>query len=429
MVIAAGAAASDWPQWRGPNREDISPERSGWPGGWPPKRLWDRNVGAGCTSPILAGGRLYVLGWTGQGRAAGADTLYCLDARTGRQLWTQSCPAPYHARLATGDEGAYGGPSSTPTLDPATGHLYTLSLDGDLRCWDTARDGRPVWGKNLYDEFKVGQRPDAGRGRRDYGFPSSPLIRGDSLVVEVGAPGRAAAKPGGTVVAFDRKTGTRRWVSEYDRPAGHSGGPVLMQVAGRDCLVTLALGHLVVMRADPGHEGRTLAAVKWQTDFANNIPTPAVSGPRIVVSSAYNVSRTALLEVTPAGVREVWHTKDHSKVSSPVIYKGRVFLADGDLKCLDLATGRTMWRGPNVGHGSCLVTAGDERLLVFGQGRLLLFEALPAGGRATELSRVEKVVPSTCYPHVALSGGLIACKDRQGNLVCFSVRGPADLLP
>lgn len=72
------------------------------------------------------------------------------------------------------------------------------------------------------------------------------------------------------------------------------------------------------------------------------------------------------------------------------------------------------------------MTAGDERLLVFGQGRLLLFEGLAADGGGAELARVEKVVPGTGYPHVALSDGLVACKDRDGNLVCFSVRGSAD---
>ena len=55
-------AAADWPQWLGPSSDGVSTENSGWPKGWPPERLWGRNVGAGCTSPIMAGGR------TGLGR-------------------------------------------------------------------------------------------------------------------------------------------------------------------------------------------------------------------------------------------------------------------------------------------------------------------------------------------------------------------------
>ncbi|KPK45415.1 MAG: hypothetical protein AMK72_11090, partial [Planctomycetes bacterium SM23_25] len=138
IASAAGlsrqARGEDWPQWRGVNRDDVSPESSGYPGGWPPKRLWSRNVGRGCTSPILAGGRLYVMGWAGSGGRGrgrggpGTDTIYCFDAPTGSELWKQPYSCPYQGRLKTGDEGAYGGPSATPTLDRRTGYLYTLSI-------------------------------------------------------------------------------------------------------------------------------------------------------------------------------------------------------------------------------------------------------------------------------------------------------------
>ncbi|MFN3981477.1 MAG: carbohydrate ABC transporter permease, partial [Caldilinea sp.] len=73
---------------------------------------------------------LYVLGWSD-----GNDHLFCLDAGTGKEVWRQSYPAPQYGRFAEGDKGVYSGPSSTPELDPQTGLLYTLSCDGELRCW------------------------------------------------------------------------------------------------------------------------------------------------------------------------------------------------------------------------------------------------------------------------------------------------------
>ncbi len=418
LAIAASVEAADWPQWRGPDHTDVTPESSGWPDGWPPRELWRASVGKGCTSPIIADGKLYTMGWHGSGgrRAkTGTDTVYCFDAATGRELWKQSYPCRYQSRLRTGDTGAYGGPSATPTFDADTGWLYTVSIDGDLKCWDAAAGGKPVWSVNFFDRYTIRQRPDVGKGRRDYGFPGSPLVWGDLVIVEVGAAE-------GTIVAFDKQTGAERWRSEYNRPAGHSGGPVPCQIAGRDCLVSLALQNVVVMRADKGHEGRTLAAWKWQTDFANNIPTPAVAGTRIVVTSDYNVSRTACFEITARGVQERWQTREHSKVSSPVIHKGQVFIADKSLKCLDLATGETRWKGGSFGHGSCLVTAADEKLLAFGNGRLVLVDASPSVREYRELGRAEKLVGGTCYPHVALSDGIVACKDRSGDLVCLSVR-------
>ena len=408
VALASTALAADWPQWRGPSRDDITPESSG----WPPKKLWSRNVGRGCTSPILVGGKLYVMGWAPGGPRGGTDTLYCFDARSGRDLWKQSYPCPRYGRAAVGDQDEYGGPTSTPTLDAATGLLFSLSTDGDLRGWDTHRQGSLVWVKNLYDDYKAGQRPETGGGRRDYGYTTSPLVRDGLLLVEVGAAE-------GTVMAFDKRTGQRRWVSEYQGPAGHTGGLVPMRAAGNDCLAVLTLHHLVIMRLDPGHEGKTLATAKWETEFACNVSTPAAAGDRILVTSGYNHKVATLLEVSPKGLRERWSSPRHALASSPVVYCDRLYIINDALQCLDLASGQFRWRVGSFGHGSCLASA-DGKLIVFGAGRLVLFDAM--ADRPRELGRLDGVVPGTCYPHVVLADGILVCKDKDGNVVCFSVR-------
>lgn len=56
------ATGVDWPHWRGPTRDAISSESSGWPQNWPPKRLWSRTVGRGAASLVMVVGRLYVMG-------------------------------------------------------------------------------------------------------------------------------------------------------------------------------------------------------------------------------------------------------------------------------------------------------------------------------------------------------------------------------
>ncbi len=419
----AEALGADWPQWLGPDHTGVTPEASGYPSGWPPARLWGKNVGKGCTSPIMAAGRLYVMGWHGKGRGnpVGTDSILCLDARTGAEFWRRTYPCRYQSRIRTGDTDGYGGPSSTPTFDPETGYLYTLSIDGHLCCWDTRRRGTPVWGMNFHDAYKIPQRPDVGQGARDYGHPGSPLLVGGRVIVEVG-------DDGGTVMAFDKKTGRRVWTSQATEPGGHSGGPTPFVVEGVPCLANLALRKVIVMRIDKGHEGRTVAEFPWTTDFANNIPTPAACKNQLVITSDYNVSRMALLEVSlNGGIRQRWRLRDHSKVCSPVIHNGRIFTVDGTLKCLDLATGRRIWSGGQFGHGSVLVTAGDDRAIAFGRGRFALFDAMAPNCR--ELGRVENLFRATCYPHVAIAGGIIAVKDMDGNLMCFDTRkrpaGPA----
>lgn len=418
LSAAGPAGGADWPQWRGPGHSGVTPESSGFPAGWPPRPLWGANVGAGCTSPVLAGGRLYVMGWRGRGKGnpLGADTVRCFDARTGELLWKQTYPCRYQGRFRVGDTGSYGGPSSTPTFDSAGGRLYTLSVDGDLRCWDAARGGREVWGLNLYEKYQVRRRPIAGKGRRDYGYTGSPLVRGDVVIVAVGGDE-------GTLMAFDKATGGRRWVSALKGPAGHTAGPVPLSVRGVECIATLTLTKLVVMRADAGREGTTLAGYPWRTDYSCNLATPAAADGKLVLTSSYNQSGTALVEIAAEGVRRRWTSRHHALLSSPVVHKGRVYFVHGRLYCLELATGKLRWRGGDFGHGSCLAT-GDDKLIVFGKGRLAVVDAL--AGEYRELARAEKVVPGTCYPHVALAGGVLCCKDRAGNLVCFSVGQPRE---
>jgi outer membrane protein assembly factor BamB len=366
----------------------------------------------------MAEGRLYTMGWHGPGgggpKRMGRDTVWCLDARTGREVWKEAYPCRYQARLSTGDEGQYGGPSSTPTFDAATGRLFSLSVDGHLVCWDGRKGGPPVWAFNLHEKYTIRQRPAVtDRGPRDYGCTGSPLVLGDLLIVEVGARE-------GCVVAFDKATGRERWRSRYTGFAGHTAGPVPVTLSGAACLATLALTEVVVMRTDPGHEGETVATAPWGTDFANGIATPAACRGGILATSNYNISRTALLMPAAGGrMEDAWRVRDHSGVGSPVVTADRIFFADGTLKCLDAATGKRLWSGGKFYHGSCVAT-GDGKILAFGAGRLALLDARADAYR--ELAAVENLFSATCYPHVALAGGLIAVKDMDGNVKVLSVR-------
>jgi len=421
MATAVGTSiaacwAGDWPYWRGPNRNDVVAEDSGFErGAWPPKKvLWEKNVGEGGTSPIVVGRRLMVMGFRD-----GRDTLYCFDVATGREMWKVAYPAPRFGRNAMGDQGLYSGVTSTPEFDPATGLVYTLSIDGDLNCFDTNRAGRRVWGINLYDRYHMQQRERIGRsGRRDYGYTTSPLVQGERLIVEVGGNR-------GTLMAFDKRTGRELWGSQFDDKAGHTGGPVPIAVAGVPCVAVLTLHHLLVVRIDAGHEGKTVAAHPWTTEFANNIATPTVHENQVLITSGYNQASACLLDVTLRGARVVWRRPVHSNVCSPVIHDGHVYWLSKHPVCLELATGRSLWpRGPFFGDaGSCIVTS-DERLIIWGhRGELVLAEtARRSPDRYTELARVGKMFRTDVWPHVVLSDGRLICKDRDGNMKCFSLR-------
>lgn len=414
LTLLAGRAASadDWPHWRGGQRSGVLTESSVYEAGaWPPGNVaWETNVGRGSTSPVVVAGRVYVLGWE-----EGRDTLRALDLADGRELWRQSYEAPEYGRHAMGDQGMYAAVTSSPEYDPQTRFLYTLSVDGQLQCWNLAAKGAKVWGINLYDLYRAEPRAKIGRsGRRDYGYTTSPLVQGETLVVEVGAPE-------GNLMGFDKRTGRRRWVSQSKDQAGHSGGPVPMEVDGLPALAVLTLDHLLVARLDAGHEGQTLAEYPWQTEFANNVATPAVDGQHVLITAGYNHRATCKLAISRRGAEKVWEVPQYSLVCSPVIHAGHVYFVWGRPYCLDLATGELEWEGPRAfgDAGSCAVTA-DGRVLFFGgQGRLALAEGAERSPREyRELASLEPVFRTDAWPHLVLADGRLLLKDWHGNMQC-----------
>src|SRR3954454_8914772 len=86
LAEATLAANFDWPQWRGPNRDDVSKETGllkSWPEGGP-KRVWlYEKGGSGYSGPAIAGGKLFTLG-----TRESSEVLLALDANTGKELWT-----------------------------------------------------------------------------------------------------------------------------------------------------------------------------------------------------------------------------------------------------------------------------------------------------------------------------------------------------
>lgn len=409
---APGAAPAEWPHWLGPNRNGTTSEGSGYDkGAWPPGApAWSRSIGGtGETSPIVAGGRLYTMGYH-----AGKDTLYCLDAATGASVWQQSYACRARGRRAIGDESAYvDGPLSTPEYDAQTHYLYTLGGDGDLNCWDTAHGGKRVWGVNLYDRFDAPQRPyTGGSGVRDYGYTTAPLVWGDWVIVETGAPQ-------GSLVAFDKRTGgtpvgTPAWRSECGDPAGHSGGLTPMTVEGIPCAAVFTVNGLLVARLDRGQAGRTVAHYRFRPRCAASLVTPAVWKNLIILSTHLGPSDD-LLEITPgAAIRR--QRAPHSEVGTPIYTEGRAYKASGRLECWELNAdeSKMLWSGDNFSAEGTLILTGDKKLIACGNGKLALYTL---DGR-----KLSEKPMHTGWPHPALADGRLYYKDHEGKLECWSLR-------
>jgi outer membrane protein assembly factor BamB len=138
-VLAQSSA--DWPQWRGPNRDGISKETGllkEWPAQGPPLVWKAAGAGRGYSSFSIANGRLYTLGLRGD-----REFVIAFDLANGKEVW-----ATPHGSAFRNDRG--DGPRGTPTIDGD--HLYALGGNGDLSCLD-ARTGKIVWTKNVLREF------------------------------------------------------------------------------------------------------------------------------------------------------------------------------------------------------------------------------------------------------------------------------------
>jgi outer membrane protein assembly factor BamB len=425
FVALPGTRAAEWPQWRGAEHNGQSPADSGWDQGvWQqaggPEELWQAQLGAGCSSVVMAGQRVYGVGWS-----SGRDRVSCIDLKTGEVLWQQEYETPQYGRHATGDQGFYLGPSASPTYDQKTGWLFTLGCDGELRAWDTGDAGRKLWRLNLYDEFDVPQRPQVTERHgtlRDYGYTTSPLVWNDWLLVEVGCPER------GNLVALDKSTGEPVWWSELKDPAGHTGGLVPMQVDGSPCVVVLTLTGIAVVRLDGAEPGATLGRLEWRTHFGNNIATPAVHGQDLLVTTKWN-NRTSRLRISlQDGIEEVWTSERSSNVCSAIVHNGHVYWAHRGLYCQDWENGELLWSGGRFSDASSIVMTADDRLILWSNdGDLALVEgAGRSQGSYRELAWIGGLGDEMAWPHLVVVGGRILAKDRAGRLICLKIDGESD---
>jgi outer membrane protein assembly factor BamB len=420
FITSLSTFAEDWNHWRGQNRDDHISEKSGWTGTkWPLTEAWEIEVGEGSTSPIVVGNHVITMGYVD-----GQEFVRAFDLKTGKPIWSQSYAAPRYGRHAVGDKGLYFGTTASPEFDEETKYVYTLGCDGELACWDTANAGAEVWRKNLYDIYKMEQRPGEGerhRNRRDYGYICAPRVYQNWLLVETG--GNA-----GTVCAFDKRTGKQVWASQHKDDAGHSGGIVIMNVEGKPCLGILTFQEFLVMRLDADHEGETVGTYAWPSAYANNLLTPTVQDDKVLISSWHSFGKRAnptmhQVRVTLKGIEKVWEQPVSSHLCSPIIANNRIYIAGPELYCLDFKTGETIWKGAGFNYGGFCTLTQDDRLVVLGnRGKLRLIDTV--GHQQTEyreLALQKTLTQDDIWSQVVISHGYILCKDVRGRILCLQI--------
>jgi outer membrane protein assembly factor BamB len=183
MFTTITAYSGDWPQYLGPNRDNISQE-TGLASSWSkdgPKVLWSQPVGNGFGGASIYQGKVYVLDRENSEK----DILRCFDLNSGEELWNYS-----HI-----DSGrfSYNGSRATPTVDGK--HIYCVGPMGTIYCIDLTTH-QAVWTRSF--------RKDFGAEFPTWAFSQSPLIYKDLVIV-------APMLKNAGLVAYDKDNGEIVW--------------------------------------------------------------------------------------------------------------------------------------------------------------------------------------------------------------------------
>src|SRR5688572_2035875 len=99
LIVTTAAVGDDWPQWMGPQRDNVWREEGLLerfpPGG--PKIFWRTATAGGYAGPAVADGKVYVTDFvttegprgenSAQKKFSGTERVRCLDAATGSEVW------------------------------------------------------------------------------------------------------------------------------------------------------------------------------------------------------------------------------------------------------------------------------------------------------------------------------------------------------
>jgi outer membrane protein assembly factor BamB len=375
VALVAGPAFGDWPQFLGPDRDGKVSEAELAVG--PDAKLpavWQKEIGIGYSSFAVRDGKVYTMGNNGA-----KDIVYCLDAETGKEIWTHTYPA----KLGI---GGFNGPRSTPAVDEE--NVYTLSFAGLLHCLD-AEKGTVKWKVDL---AKMGLKAPR------WGFSGSPLLDGDLVLLEAGP-----------VLAFKKADGQLAWRSQ-PKPAGYSS-PITFTLDGNKVVAAFDAAGLSVV--DHG-TGRPLYNYVWKTPYGVNACTPMVIGNKVFITSGYRVGG-ALVELTGSGVREIWKSKAlGAQCNNPVLVDGHLYGFDGNvggrgkLKCVRLADGKEMWSVRGLGAGS-LIVAGDKLVILGEKGQLILAD--PDTGQLKKIVERDILGGDYCWTPPVLADGKIYARN------------------
>lgn len=392
LTSAITINAQEWTQWRGPAR-DGSVSAKNVPSKWPEslQRTWRVEVGEGYSSPVVAGGRVFV-----HTRRDPEEIVSGINLADGKVLWEQKYQAAFKKNQYAVEMAK--GPNATPLV--IGNRLITLGVTAVLNAWDTGT-GKLLWTRDFSTSIDT--------SKMFCGTAASPLAIDGRVVVQVGSDIH-----GGQILGLNPATGATEW--EWKGLGPGYASPVVIDLGGVRHLVTMTQGSIVGV---DGKNGKELWSVPFPDEWHENITTPLWTGTHLIVSGTR--AGTHAFSLAQAGGKwqttSAWKNPDVAMyMSSPVFGDGLIYghssKKKGQFVAVDAKTGALKWatEGREGEHASLLLTPQHVIYLTNGADLIVAKRNTPAFA----VEKRYEVAEAATWAMPVLLGSNILVRDATG---------------
>ncbi|MBI3821698.1 MAG: PQQ-binding-like beta-propeller repeat protein [Planctomycetes bacterium] len=390
-------AESDWPWWRGPNRNGVADPKQKPPLKWSETEniLWKTQVpGKGHGSPIVVGNHVYL---ATADHNSETQSMLCYDRNTGKLIW--------HTPIHKGGFAIGGNEKSTLASATAAcdGERVFITFLHDKAIWASAlgaRDGKLLWQTKVAD-YVLHQ-----------GFGSSPTVYKSLLLVS------ADNKGTGVLAGLNRLTGEITW--KVERPMlPNYASPIVLKVAGKEQL--FFTGCKLVTSLDP-----LTGKKNWETEGSTEetVTSTVTDGQHIVISGGFPKNHVAVLKADGSG-KTVWENGTKVYVPSMLEHRGYLYAVQdaGVAMCWKFDTGKEIWKGRLDGKFTASpVLVGEHIYATSETGRTFIFRVNPEvydPVGQNQLGTEAMATPTICGGRIYMRLAGFTTGQRQEMLYCI----------
>jgi len=344
-AAVADARAQDWPQFRGPTGQGHSTEAN-LPAEWSETKhvAWKTPVpGLGWSSPVVAGGRVWVTTSIGDNDVSLRALAY--DVESGKAVVDTEV---FRLRRGRDINPKNSHASPTPVIDGDRVYVH-FGANGTAAL---TRDGAIVWSIKLPYESQ-------------HGAGGSPIVHKDLLILSCDGHDQAF------VIALDKRTGKVKWKTNRRQPADQAyTTPLVIRVGDRDQIVSVGAFRATAYEPDTGQE-------IWRVGYGDgfsNVPQPVYGHGLVFIVTGFQ--QPAMMAVRADGIGDVTRThvawtlqRGAPHTPSPLLVGDELYVVtDGGIaSCLDARTGAVHWQMRLGGTYSASPVLADGRIYFLGE--------------------------------------------------------------